>query len=1267
MQPSPVDPSDDDLDAEIEYLRALVNDEPGDADALADLAAALLERATRAHGADDVPGLRVAAEEAIGWARAGLAVAAPADAELAGDLRAMLGLALQRRFVAWLWLADEDDEDPAGLEAARSDWTEAVTLVGGSLDAMSRADPDDPDLPTEIEAFSGFLAFGVVLDPPKPEDRDAFVTWAQWLFDRVPPVSAQPMPICDEWDLRTRLAQELYERADSGAGDRESGLRAGIAHLEAALPLTPEGDAGKLAAVLVPLTLGCAELLGGDATQYALLDRLVAHARRAWEVLPADDDDRPVVGLYLASGLHEQLIRPQAPPYSPEAVNLVITVMSEVEPRVAGDPDIHLLAEAVLGNYLVSRGQYTGSMDDLAAAERFVVHAASELPADDPQYDEVTSHLATAMTGLAHTGLLAAHYGSAIDLLRAAAGRIADPERGAQFRAFLGLTLIARTYDQRGADIGAGLEYLKAAHKMAPPGSPTRIWVALNLGSLLAGQFFVTGDRQQLKAARFYLDLCERVYRGLSPGTGPVPGLRAGSIPHLDALLAANSGLISIARAIDGDAAAAAEGINAFRTALEQLPPGHPHAVKVHSDLALAHLLHASREDSAQRSAAEIRLAISELDRTVQALPAGHLMRAATQLRAGGGLVALGLRTGNLATLREGIAYLTRLHGELSPRTDVRLRCVGVLGFISAELYGLTSLPADRTAALAWLEQAAAEYEQQPGHPQHATLLARLARFHQANDDGPVAVQAGLAALRVRVRDVLLQTGTAHGLASARIAADDAAEIAGWCLDEKDPGRAVEAQELGRGLVLHAATAVTTLPDLLAAEGHGDLAQEWRDQVGTDGPEMPWEGDGDPGYVTSLLGGASLAAPSDLRKRTLAALAGSALGDLLAPPGSAQVADAVRLTGADALVYLLPPGGGRPGRALVVPADGRRPHEVPLPLLTDPPMELVEYRVAQAEWFAGSAASPARWLSALGALSDWSWPAVIEPVLRALPGDLPRLVLVPSGQLSQVPWHAARYRLQPADGWRYAIADAVFSYAASGRQLVEVSRRPPLPLPASPVIAAPASSLDPGKLEARALADRVYPGARYLGPGAAAAGRGTPGEVLAALPSATEAGASLLHLACHAFADDAPGRSRFELAGHEVLTVETILRRASGRPSGAAGGLVDLVACDSDLAAAHYDEALTLATAFLAAGACTVVGARWAIRVEQSSLLAFMFHYFLVRDDLAPRDALRQAQLWMLDPHRPVPDEIPPELAGKARTRTLAQPAFWAAITHQGW
>jgi hypothetical protein len=99
MQSSPVDPSDDDLDAEIEYLRALVNDEPGDANALADLASALLERASHADDAGDADAVRADADEAIGWARAGLAVAGPAGAELRTSLRVTLGFVLRGRFI----------------------------------------------------------------------------------------------------------------------------------------------------------------------------------------------------------------------------------------------------------------------------------------------------------------------------------------------------------------------------------------------------------------------------------------------------------------------------------------------------------------------------------------------------------------------------------------------------------------------------------------------------------------------------------------------------------------------------------------------------------------------------------------------------------------------------------------------------------------------------------------------------------------------------------------------------------------------------------------------------------------------------------------------------------------------------------------------------------------------------------------------------------------------------------------------------------------
>jgi len=138
------------------------------------------------------------------------------------------------------------------------------------------------------------------------------------------------------------------------------------------------------------------------------------------------------------------------------------------------------------------------------------------------------------------------------------------------------------------------------------------------------------------------------------------------------------------------------------------------------------------------------------------------------------------------------------------------------------------------------------------------------------------------------------------------------------------------------------------------------------------------------------------------------------------------------------------------------------------------------------------------------------------------------------------------------------------------------------------------------------------------------------------------------------------------LAGGQELRVDAILRQASGRPPHAPGGLVSLAACTSDLAAADYDEALTPATAFLAAGAATVVGARWQIPDGATSLFMFMFHYLMTAGGHPPRDALRLAQLWMLDPHRAAPAEMPAELAEHASRPELADVVAWGGLVHQG-
>jgi CHAT domain-containing protein len=63
----------------------------------------------------------------------------------------------------------------------------------------------------------------------------------------------------------------------------------------------------------------------------------------------------------------------------------------------------------------------------------------------------------------------------------------------------------------------------------------------------------------------------------------------------------------------------------------------------------------------------------------------------------------------------------------------------------------------------------------------------------------------------------------------------------------------------------------------------------------------------------------------------------------------------------------------------------------------------------------------------------------------------------------------------------------------------------------------------------------------------------------------------------------------------------------------------------------------------------------------------FLFHRHLVRNpDQSPAEALRAAQLWMLDPHREPPPEMPAPLAAQARRAFIPDPLAWAAFTYHG-
>ncbi|WP_306213499.1 CHAT domain-containing protein [Actinoplanes sp. RD1] len=560
---------------------------------------------------------------------------------------------------------------------------------------------------------------------------------------------------------------------------------------------------------------------------------------------------------------------------------------------------------------------------------------------------------------------------------------------------------------------------------------------------------------------------------------------------------------------------------------------------------------------------------------------------------------------------------------------------------------------ADLDAAIADLEHARRLIGDRPGSAVAGTVLHRLAdAYGKRGEDGDLerAVRTGLAGLRARVSDVLLQNDGTDALTVARGAAEESCQVARRCLDPREPRPELAAQalELGRGLALHAAMSAGRVPELLTAAGHADLAQEW---TGHPHGRVADFGGFTLGELTELghpvLGGE---APSDLRRRVLVALAGTE-NALLEAPDPAAVGAAVREVGADALIYLAA------GLIVVIRADGSVTAEHVAGLSEPPPTAADGGSAVLRE---ATATVPRRAPGDLGRLCEWAWTAAVEPLFTLVSAwrlDHPaRLVLVPVGALGEVPWHAAR---RPAtDGQRYACEEAVFSYAASARQLVDVAGRLPMPVAAAPaVLADPTGDLPWSAQEVGYLLAEIYPDAAQV--------TGTAREVLAQLPGTDRLGASMLHLSCHGRVGARPGDSRLELAG-ESLPVSVILGQAYGRRPDVPGGLVVLASCKSDLTPDLTDETLTLSTAFLAAGAVGVVGSRWAVDDRATMYLMIMFHVFMLEERLSPADALRAAQLWMLDPQRPAPGLVPHLLDDLENPNELSDVAAWAAFRHHG-
>ncbi|MFF2727361.1 CHAT domain-containing protein [Streptomyces sp. NPDC058008] len=742
------------------------------------------------------------------------------------------------------------------------------------------------------------------------------------------------------------------------------------------------------------------------------------------------------------------------------------------------------------------------------------------------------------------------------------------------------------------------------------------------------------------------------------------------------------------------DEQALAEQVRRMESVLPRLAPDHMDRVafEAHLDSARTRLaaLEARRTGRMPAEAADsARPSVARQRQQISALPRASRIDRLFELgvgRCGRALVAR-----DHPAVIEAQGLLQEAMDLLEPDDERWVRIAYTLGTSYVSVAVLAIAPHEQRLGhldqgIAWLRHAL----RMAGGPEHVVwgaagpALASAYRFrgdvlHLLDPPGKrlnhaEARRVGLRALRAAAWTVLLQSGTARATDAARSAGRQAVEVARWCLADGAHADAVLALDAGRGLALHAATVATTVPDMLAGLGRSDLAEEWRSA--STGPAA------DPGGDLAFAEGVVDAGPpSRLRRRVLQALAASPLRRrLLDSPSLQEIAGALRTMGRSALVYLVPADteqpdlkdrtffGRRPshGAAVMVLADGTT-EVLELPLLSTEAPELAAYRASGAPGrdaggppLAGTP-EPGRRAdggrAALDALCAWAGTSVMGPLLQRLPrgyGRAPSVVLVPMAELGLVPWHAARVPGRHRD--RYACEEADIAYLPSARLLCEVAGRPATGTRQSLVVGNPTRDLHHAGEEAEAIHRAFYPDGELLGPG-----RATPAAVTDWLRGQR---GGVLHLACHGVVRRSERHSAWLQLSEGRLTAEELTEGSIRYPH---LDRVVLAACRTNVSGRGHDEAYSLSTAFLVAGARTVIGSLWPVPDEATSLLMYMVHHFMNHDGMPAGRALRSAQSWMLDDRREAPPGMPSHLRGRVGRIRSDDPTAWAGFTHLGW
>ena len=1214
----------------------------------------------------DAPGARQLADDAIGYsrkARAELGAADPRRATVAFNL----GLLLVIRQISFPGI-DTSDQDEA-IEAIE----DYLTVM-----AAAAAPPGHSDgQPDAARATLGWLLVARGLRLPDAGE-----------------LSKRP-------DLHMAIIERLHDFTPTPDNVRDVARAVEVLRDVRASPTAPPDIKTMVLLAWVGASILNIMFSGGSLAEVlATLSGVIEEMRS----LPAGTPGRlEVLGLF--TWLTADYVRTSA---SPDPDGTALRDLAETASQVTPGHMLHAILQLELGLSTAYHVQQHGG-DGLPAAAEHVARARAEMAGwpSHPMYDDSLRQLAGTLLTATAWKPRPEGIERVLDLARMlVADRVpADAAGAARDTYLLGMAYLLRaSRGQQLADWEAATREMRAALARVPAADPMRPVMLATYAAALNDHFQMHGQLADAEMAGMLFD-------EISDVLGQPSGDQAFSAHDLFFLV----GMRGVCRVSLGwqkrDLSELYQGEADIRRTLAGLPDHYPWRSRLQSGLGLAEMA----TGLLRRDYARIAAGAAAIVAAAQEMQVDEGSRLA--LRAAGALAQVmdGRLKADADAIGRGMAILAEVVAAPGANLGERTRLLGALGDSHLILHGLTGDGEDLDLGIARLEQARMRVDPDERDPVVARLCWGLAEaYHKRGgaDDEELATEAGLAALRAHVHDVVLQHEAAHSLLLAQGAADRAVTVARWLYEQHQHATAIEALELGRGTVLTAATISALLPEILSAAGHADLAAEWVAATRGLTPDLTAAAeDGVQSYaMVVMLAGITLPVPElpgGLARRVIAAVrSDDDFSRRLTPPGVGEITAALRATGSDAVAYLVPGSEAEPGLLIALFADGKI---VSLPadgLRVLPGGQATEFaETDQAMRRPGEAAGPASesglreeiadgaWREALDAVTAWAWTAAMRPLLdevrrrgiyRASGRSLPRLVLVPGGTLGMVPWHAAwTVGSGPGGGRTYACQQAVFTYAASARQFTDNARRTPLPVGSDPVFVADHTrKLQGAVILTRVLRGQLYPDARGYGwTGEDGEAAGTPEQVLAHFPGPGCAGASLFQFSCHARTTDTPLTSYLDLAapvpagesppGESAaagrLPVQRILHRAYQRRDPAApGGLVVLAACVSDLTLGDYDEALTLATAFLAAGAVSVVGSRWEISDRVTPALMFMFHYFMRREGMTVADALQATQEWMLDPGRAIPPEMDPVIRKVFGTHDCTDIATWAAFTHQG-